>query len=115
MDQLNRVELRGVVGSVRISEVGDTRILRMTVATNRAYRAKDLSAVIETTFHNISAFPGEGVCDIDSISRGDKVEITGRIANQRVVGEDGTERTVSEIRAYRVQRLDADGCLQYEM
>ena len=115
MQQLNRVELRGTVGSTRITEVGSTRLLRMTVATNRAYKAQDGTAVIETTWHMVSAFPGEDIAEFESFSRGDKVGITGRIMNQRVMGEDGIERSVSEIRASRISHLETDEPLQYEM
>lgn len=115
IEQLNRVMLRGIVGSIRISEVGDTRILRITVATNRAYKAKDGTAVIETTWHMVTAFPGPDIADFDTLSKADKVEVTGRICNQRVCGEDGTERTISEIRASMLRKLDTEEPLQYEM
>jgi Single-stranded DNA-binding protein len=107
--------LRGIVGSTRITGVGDTKILRMTVATNRAFKAKDGTAVIETTWHMVTAFPGPDIAELDSLSKADKVEVTGRISNQRVCGEDGVERTVSEIRATSIRKLDTGECLQYEM
>ena len=115
MQQLNRVELRGTIGSTRITEVGDTKLLRMTVATNRAYKAKDGTAVIETTWHMISAFPSEDIVDFKTIAKGDKVEVTGRLITQRVMGDDGIERSVSEIRASRIALLNIEEPLQYEM
>lgn len=49
MESLNAVKLRGVVGTIRISQIGETKVARMSVATNYAYRDKDGNAVIETT------------------------------------------------------------------
>lgn len=38
---INRVELRGAVGTVRINETGEGRIVRFSLATNYVYRASD--------------------------------------------------------------------------
>ena len=46
---INRVELRGVVGTARINETGEGRIVRFSLATNYVYRASDGTPVIETT------------------------------------------------------------------
>ena len=46
---INRVELRGVVGTARINETGEGRIVRFSLATNYVYRASDGMPVIETT------------------------------------------------------------------
>ena len=46
---INRVELRGVVGTARINETGEGRIARFSLATNYVYRASDGMPVIETT------------------------------------------------------------------
>ena len=56
MEQLNRIELRGNVGNIKLQTVGDKLAARFTVATNYAYKDKDGSAVIETTWHNINAW-----------------------------------------------------------
>ena len=52
MEQLNRIELIGTIGQVRLTEVADTRLARFSVATNVAYRSKDGAAVIETTCYS---------------------------------------------------------------
>ena len=115
MEQLNRVELRGIVGSSRISKVGDTTFVQLTVATNLAYRAQDGTPVIETTWHNVKAFESSTITGLENIGKGDRVYVTGRIRNQRYTAESGEEKTMSEIRASRLVKLDTDEPLQYEM
>lgn len=115
MEQLNRVELRGIIGAFRKNNIGGCLCARFTVATNYAYKAQDGTAVIETTWHNVSAFSSDRVQDINALEKGDKVEVTGRLINQRYVGEDGTERTYCEIRASSVRKIETDEPLNLEM
>ena len=58
MEQLNRVELRGVVGSVRLQKIGNTQVANFTVATSLAYKDRSGSPIIETTWHNVTAWEG---------------------------------------------------------
>ena len=49
MEQLNRIELRGNVGNVRVSDVGGSKVARFSLATNFIYKGKDNEGVVETT------------------------------------------------------------------
>lgn len=49
MEQLNKVELRGNVGSYKLQTVGEKQVIRFTLATNYAYKDKTGAAQIETT------------------------------------------------------------------
>lgn len=115
MEQLNRVELRGIVGSVRISEVGDTKIARLSVATSFAYRSEDGSCVIDTCWHLVQAFEGKNICPLESLGKGDKIEVTGRIRNRKYIREDGTEVVTSDILASRIMKLETQDPLQYQI
>lgn len=102
MEQLNRVELRGIVGSVRESKVGDRMITRLTVATNFAYKDSEGCAVIETTWHTVSTWSDAPL----GIQKGDSVEVIGRIRNQRYMNAAGEDCTCVEIFARNVVKLD---------
>lgn len=58
MEQLNRLEIRGNVGNVNILKVGETRVAHFSVATNFAYKGRNGEPVIETTWHNVTAWEG---------------------------------------------------------
>ncbi|MBO8471506.1 MAG: single-stranded DNA-binding protein [Bacteroidetes bacterium] len=106
MEQLNRIELRGNVGNIRISEVGESKVARFSVATNFIYKGKDNEGVVETTWHNVVAWSGKGMPDFTAITKGAPVYVTGRIRTSRFTGSDGTEKTVYEVVASKIEVLD---------
>lgn len=105
MEQLNKVELVGIVGNVRIQTYDKTRMARMSVATNICYKSRDGQAVISTDWHNVIAWEGRNISCLDRIEKGSKVRVLGRIRYQNYVGVDGVERTSVEILANSVEVL----------
>ena len=82
---LNRVELRGRVGhDPRITTVGDSQVARFSLATNEAFR-------------------GKNVMDFNDVHKGTFVSLTGRLRSTRFTGSDGVERSVFEIVANRLE------------
>ena len=114
MEQINRIEVRGLVGMVKLQEVGERKVARFTVATSYAYE-KGGSAVIDTQWHNVSAWEGKNINCIDKLKKGDKVYVLGRIKYPKFTGSDGVERTISEIQASKVSIIDDDDVMQCEM
>lgn len=115
MEHLNRIELRGVVGTVRLQTVEGKKVARITLVTNRAYRGREGEPVIESTWHNISAWENKETTGLENIQRGDKLWVTGRVRNQHYTGSDGVERYSSDITAYKVQPIPRDEQLAYEI
>lgn len=115
MEQLNRIELRGTVGSIKIQKISDANVANFTLATNLAYRDKDGCAIIETTWHNVTAWESKEIHDLDKIEKGSKVHLVGRIRNQRFTGTDGVDRTMYEVVARTVDLIDDQEVLQYQM
>ena len=114
MEQLNRIEIRGNVGNVRIQNVGGRTVAKMTVATNLAYKAQDGSPVIETTWHNVTAWEGREIQNLDRIDKGSKVSVVGRIRQQRYVASDGEERSIYEVLANRISLIESRESLNCE-
>lgn len=115
MEHLNKIELRGVVGTVRLQSVEGRKVARITLVTNRAYRGKEGEPVIESTWHNISAWENKDIADLENIKRGDKLWVVGRVRNQHYTGGDGVERYSSDITAYKLQPISSDEQFNYEM
>ena len=115
MENLNRVELRGTIGSIHVSKVGDTAAANITVATNLAYLAKDGTPVIETTWHRITAFEGKNISGLENIKKGDKVYIQGRLRYQHYTAQDGSERAETIISASRLVPVESEEALKYEL
>lgn len=108
MEQLNRIELKGTVGSIRVQTFSDKQVARISLVTNYVYKSKDGDPVIETTWHSISAWENKAFPDLASIQKGDRLYVVGRLRNQRFLGSDGVERTVCDVSAYKLQKIDTE-------
>lgn len=115
MEQLNRIELRGNVGSVKVQPNAERRMARFTLATNYAYKDRNGTPVIETTWHNVIAWEGKDICPLEKIEKGSKLYVTGRMRTQKYTDANDVERTSYEILAGRVVLVETDEALQYEM
>lgn len=105
MEQLNKVELRGIVGNARVQSIGDTEIVRFSVATNYAFSDKAGNNIIETTWHQVTAFKNDKMCDFEKLVRGARVKVLGRLRNNRYTDSNGVERTMTEILASEVELI----------
>ena len=114
MEHLNRIELRGVIGTVKTQTVSGSKMSRFSVATSRAYKDKDGVAQIDTTWHNVIAWENDRIKDLDKLQQGTKVYVVGRLHTQKYVGQDGIEKTSFEVIALRVMIIESDEPLQYE-
>lgn len=111
MESLNRVELIGNIGQVRVSEVGNTRLARISLATNCAYKQTD-SMVVETTWHNLTIFQTEKNVDLSLLEKGKALRILGRIRNQRFIGSDGMDHYLTEIIVSESSLIDGNLSMQ---
>ena len=103
MEQLNRIEIRGNVGNVSINTVGDTRVAHFSVATNYAYKTQNGEPVIDTTWHNVTAWEGnKGIQALDFISKGTPVYVCGRLRIQKYSAQDGSEKFSYDVLANKV-------------
>lgn len=102
MEYLNKVELCGVVGSIRTMPIGDTFITRFAVATDCTYEDKSQGFVVETTWHNCTSFDASA----KDLQRGDKVHVLGRIRRNEYVNSVGERAFSIEILTNKVQKVN---------
>lgn len=115
MEQLNKIELRGNVGSVKVQIYNGRKVAKLTVATNYAYRGAEGEPVIETTWHNVSAWEGKDICNMDRLQKGSKVYVTGRIKTQKYTDAEGRDKYYYDVIASKIVLLDNEAQFQYEM
>lgn len=106
MEQLNRVELIGYLGTVKIFSVGDTKLARFSLATNAAFSDRQGNLRIETTWHNVSAWQSDRCRDLEQLAKGDRIHVIGRLRNNRYTSADGAERVIQEIVARQIEVLN---------
>ena len=115
MEQLNRVKLRGMVGAASVQDITGRKVCRFSLATSRAYRDPMGVAKIDTTWHRVNAWEGKGIPDLDMVRKGSKIEVLGRIRNNKFMGSDGLEHVSSEVQAISMRLIEGDDALANEM
>lgn len=109
MEQINRIELLGVVGrDAKITNVGDSAVAHFSMATNHAYTNKDGNAVEETTWHNVTAWKGRKMPALEDIKKGTWLHLTGRMRNIRYTAADGSQRSSFEVLAGEIEIVNPE-------
>ena len=98
MKSYNQVIFKGFLGrDARIANVGSKKVANFSVATEYAYKNADGTNVVETTWLNVSAWEGFGICNLESLKKGTKVSGTGRLRTRKYTDNQGTEHEVTEV------------------
>ena len=108
MEHINKIELRGRIGTIRTNIVGNTKVANLSLATDYLYKGRDGSGVNETTWHNVVAWASREMPDLRRITKGTPVYVIGRMRSQKSTSTDGTERYFYEIMAQKVQILESE-------
>lgn len=114
MEQLNRIELRGHIGTVRTSEYGDKTVCHLSVATNAIYRNQSNTPVEETTWHSCTVWSNRRYPDLSSLKVGAMIHLVGRTKNNKYIGSDGQEKYTSEVQVVDFEILSGAEPLKSE-
>ena len=114
MEQLNKIEIRGVVGFSRLSKFNDRRVLNFSVVTDYVYKGSSGEPVIETTWHYVNAWEGKYMPDLSTITKGTKVYVCGRLRSQKYADSQGIERSSYEVIASQLSVLQDQSQMQCE-
>ncbi len=114
MEYLNKIELRGNIGTLRVQNVNGRSVANFSLATTRVFRNSSGEPVMDTTWHNVNVWEGKDVDDLKSLKKGDKVYVCGRLNMRRFTGSDGTERTSYEVTAGVMRIIDDPTPFAYE-
>jgi single-stranded DNA-binding protein len=104
MEFLNRIEIKGIIGNIRLTDVSDNKCARLSVVTNYCYNSIDGCAVIETTWHDCVAWGNQHPI-VSNLSKGDAVHIIGRLKQVRYCGADGVEHTANQIIVGKLDKI----------
>ena len=107
MESVNRIEILGNVGNIRIQEAGESRAIHLSVVTNRVARNKNGENYVEATWHYVEAWENQAtIADFSTITKGCWVRVIGRIKNNKYTGSDKIERYTTDIVANRLEVVD---------
>lgn len=106
MEYLNKVELQGIVGSCRIQEVDGAKIANISIATEQHYSDSQGYYMIEVVWHNVRVIESDDCPDLESITKGTKLYVLGRLHSRRYLDQDGNNKSIPEIIAHKVMIIN---------
>lgn len=107
MEQINRIEVKGNVGNIRVFDNENGQMASFSVVTNYLYKSRTGDAVVETMWFNVVAWTGANTLkDFNEIKKGSPVHVTGRLREREFTGSDGVIRHTTEIVANKVSIED---------
>lgn len=110
MEQLNKIIVRGTVGSNRFNLYDGVGNNRFSVVTNFAYRDREGVPQMDEFWHNVVAWEGRGVSleDLKRITTGRIVQVEGRLRLNKFVNTEGVERQSNEIVASKLSIIEPE-------
>lgn len=102
---INRVELAGMVGSIRVTEVSGVKVARLSLATENIYRSNDGTVFVDTEWHAVTAWSSSEVEDVTTLKKGDFIKVTGRLSSKAYVSAEGHESRMVEVLANTLVKL----------
>ena len=108
MEHINKVEIRGRVGTVRINEYNGRKVANFSVITDYLYKSREGVPASESTWHNVVAWYGKDIANLDNITKGALVHLSGRIRANKYTSADGVEKSYYEIMTNRLQVITED-------
>lgn len=104
MEYINRIELQGEIGAIRVQEVNGLYVANFSLATEFVSKMGG-NIVCETTWHNVVAWETAIVPDPYLLKKGDTVRVVGRLRTTKYTGADGNEKLYYEVFASMVSRI----------
>ena len=105
IEHINRIELQGHVGTVRTNEHNGSKVVNFTMITDFLYKTREGAPANESMWHNVVAWSGREMQDLDKIEKGVPVNVTGRLRISRYTSADGSEKQFYEVMANKVRVL----------
>ena len=102
MEDINRIEIQGRVGTVRTNIVNETMVANFSVATDYIYK-KDGAMVNETTWHNVVAWASTDMPDLKKVEKGVPVNVIGRMRSTKFTSNEGVDKYFYEIHAQKLK------------
>ncbi len=109
MNSINKIEIQGRIGSIRIAEIISGTVASFSVVTDYFFNTADGNAACETTWFNVSAF--QSACkniDLKSLRKGEPVHVTGRMRASKYTTAEGIDRQFYEIVASDIEPVEED-------
>lgn len=106
METINRIELKGIVGTVHKSDITGHGFASFSLKTERVVKPFDGGEpYVETEWHSCEAWDDKYTDnDLTKIEKGEPLHITGRLRYQSYVNADGLDKVVPIILVKQIMK-----------
>lgn len=105
MEYINKVELQGRVGAIRMNNISGIKVINFSLATDVLYRNSSGSSVAETAWHQVVVWQRVTKVDVESVKKGDMVRVTGRLRTTSYCSTTGESRVMVEVLATSLEMV----------
>ena len=102
MEHINRIEVQGRIGNLRLNEFNGSKVANFSLVTEYLYKSREMGAVNEVTWHNVVAWSRKGMPDFENIRKGVFLAVEGKIRYVKYTTSSGEERYMTEIVAQKI-------------
>ena len=102
MEHINRIELKGRVGTVRNNTFNDNNVANFTLVTELLYKNRNGEPMSDTTWFNIVAWEGKDIQNVKKIEKGMAVHVTGRMRSTKFTNTEGVDKQYYEVLASKL-------------
>lgn len=106
MEYINRIELQGEIGAIRLNNMYDKQVASFSLATEYLYKNHLGDVACEVTWHQICAWEGKDICNLSLLGKGSKVRVVGRIRAMKYTNAEGYEKTFYEVVASELSVIE---------
>lgn len=89
MEFINKIELCGYVGNVRLTNISGHKSLTFSLVVEQVYENPRGLPIVNSTWFQCVAFEGEKIKDLDKVEKNTPVHITGRMKAERYMDNQG--------------------------
>ncbi|MCD6066241.1 MAG: single-strand binding protein [Bacteroidetes bacterium] len=103
----NKVTLIGNLGNTpEIKSLeNNTKVARISLATNEVYKNQKGEKVLETTWHHVVLWGSLAEVAEKMLKKGSEIAIDGKLVNRNYIDKDGMKRYITEVRASQLVLL----------
>ena len=103
MEHINKIELKGRIGTVRSNTFNDNNVANFTLVTELLYKNRNGEPMSDTTWFNVVAWEGKEIQNVKNIEKGMAVHVTGRMRSTKFTNTEGVDRQYYEVLATKLR------------
>lgn len=105
MEYLNRIQIRGTVGAIRLYNVGGTTVANFSVYTESPSKTAEGVVLREYAWHQVVCTQKDSSFNLIGLYRGQFVYVEGRLRQMKYTNAAGEEKVFCEIVASKLEEV----------